>query len=172
MLCLVFGVVLSPLPYIWYHMWVVDWVGGKAVIPWGPGEAPPSWTMCVMRGMSWFSSRVWCLQFNLLRVWSRQLAPHAWHTATVKHIHHYMDTHLYMYMLLGCWRITVHWYLWWLDWLNAKDKFWVGVKYSLIYLGHYKVFFFVFVLYYSKRNSLIFAELDVTCLYTKLGLLQ
>ncbi len=68
--CLVFVAVSSPRPYIWYCMWIMDWSGwwwgvgwGKAVMPWGPREAPPNSSMCVMWGMNWFSSRVWCLQF-------------------------------------------------------------------------------------------------------------
>lgn len=50
----------SRQPYIWHRMWITDCWVVELRYRGGPREA-----MCVMRGMSWFSSRVWCVTVPL-----------------------------------------------------------------------------------------------------------
>lgn len=110
---LVFGAVFSPRPYILHHIWVMDWWGVKMWYPCGPTEAPPSSTMCVMWGMSWFSSRVHCLWFPY---WgSRPTAGSPClayccsllHSGTLITRHTHTPTCIHSYTL-GCWRVAGH----------------------------------------------------------------
>lgn len=117
-----FGAVWIHWPYIWSYMGAIDWswwrcvcvcvlVGGAySCDTLRPKCAPPlpsCPTMCVMWGMSWFSSRGQFLQTPLLTVQSRQLALHAWHTTayccppTHLSLSTHTHTHLDLYTFPG-----------------------------------------------------------------------
>lgn len=93
----------------------------KALIPWGPREAPPSSSMCMMWGMSWFSSRVWCLQFPYWRSELTAGSPCRAYCCSLllSNILISTYTHLYMYTFLRCWRKAGHWTF---GWVKCKGQ--------------------------------------------------